>query len=201
LVFPEITGLVIGTRPDCIDEQKLEYFRELAESHYIMLEYGVESCYDKTLKRINRGHTFEDAVKALKLTSNFKIKTGVHLIFGLPGESRQEMMSEAEILSDLPINNIKFHQLQIIKGTRMADEFKAYPGDFIKFTLDDYIEFIVDFAEKLNPVIVIERFAGEVPPRFLEGHGWGNIRNDQILVKIEKRMEERGTWQGRLHRA
>ena len=127
LAFPEITGLVIGTRPDCIDEQKLEYFRELAESRYIMLEYGVESCYNKTLKRINRGHTFEDAVKALKMTSDFKIKTGVHLIFGLPGESRQEMMSEAEILSDLPVNNIKFHQLQIIKGTGLSiEEFRNY---------------------------------------------------------------------------
>lgn len=197
LSFPEIIGLVIGTRPDCIDEEKLEYFRDLAESKYIMLEYGIESCYNRTLERINRGHTFEDSIAALGMTSQNGIKTGVHMIFGLPGETRDEMMNEAEILSALPVNNIKFHQLQIIKGTRMAEEFKMMPEDFIRFSLDDYIEFIIDFVEKLNPAFVIERFAGEVPPRFLAGPGWGLIRNDQILVKTEKRMEERGTWQGK----
>ena len=197
LSFPEILGLVIGTRPDCIDEEKLEYFRGLSESHYIMLEYGIESCYNRTLKRINRGHTFEDAIAALEMTSQYGIKTGAHLIFGLPGETKDDMMKEAGILSGLPVNNIKFHQLQIIKGTRMAEEFKTRPEDFIQFSLDEYIEFIIDFVEKMNPDFVIERFAGEVPPRYLEGPGWGLIRNDQILVKVEKMMEERGTWQGK----
>jgi radical SAM protein (TIGR01212 family) len=197
LSLPDITGLVIGTRPDCVDEEKLEYFRGLADSHYIMLEYGIESCYNRTLKRINRGHTFEDSIAVLEMTSQYGIKTGVHLIFGLPGETRDEMMNEAEILSALPVNNIKFHQLQIIKGTRIASEYKEQPGDFIQFSLDDYIEFIIDFVEKLNPAFVIERFAGEVPPRYLAGPGWGLIRNDQILARIEKRMKERRTWQGK----
>jgi len=201
LSFPEISGLVIGTRPDCIDSEKLEYFRRLADSHYIILEYGIESCYDRTLKRINRGHTFEDTVTALEMTSLFELKAGVHLIFGLPGETKVEIMNEAEILSALIIQNIKFHQLQIIKGTRMASEFKEKPEDFLCFSLDDYIEFVIDFVENLNPDFVIERFAGEVPPRFLSGEGWGLIRNDQILVRIEKRMEERETWQGKLHMA
>ena len=133
LSFPEIAGLVIGTRPDCIDGEKLEYFRKLADSHYIMLEYGLESCYNHTLKRINRGHTFEDSVAALEMTSQAGLKTGAHLIFGLPGESREEMMLEAEILSSLPVSNIKFHQLQIIKNTRMASEFKEMPEDFLLF--------------------------------------------------------------------
>jgi uncharacterized protein len=199
LSFPEIIGLVIGTRPDCIDERKLEYFRGLAENHYIMLEYGLESCYNRTLKRINRGHTFEEAVQALEQTARFNIKTGIHLIFGLPGETREEMMKEADMISSMSVHNIKFHQLQIIKGTKMAVEFKERPDDFLQFSLDDYIEFIIDFTERLNPAFVIERFAGEVPPRFLEGPGWGLIRNDQILGRIEKRMEERDTWQGRLH--
>lgn len=197
LVFPEIIGLVIGTRPDCIDEEKLGYFRELADSHYIMLEYGIESCYNRTLQRINRGHTYEDAVNALEMTSQYDLKAGVHLIFGLPGERREDMMKEAEILSSLPINNIKFHQLQIIKGTKMASEFKERPDDFLNFSLEDYIEFVIDFIENLNPEFIIERFAGEVPPRFLAGPGWGLIRNDQVLVMIEKRMEARRTWQGK----
>jgi radical SAM protein (TIGR01212 family) len=197
LSFPEIKGLVIGTRPDCIDEEKLEYFSKLAKSHYIMVEYGIESCYDKTLERINRGHSFNDSVWALELTSRYKINTGVHMIFGLPGENPGDMLAEAKILSSLPINNIKFHQLQIIKGTGMEKEFNTFPEDFHRFDLDGYIEFIIDFAEKLSPAIVIERFAGEVPPRFLAIPGWGLIRNDRVLQKIEKRMEERGTWQGK----
>jgi uncharacterized protein len=197
LSFPEIAGLVIGTRPDCIDEEKLDYFQDLSRSCYIMLEYGIESCYDQTLKRINRGHTFGDAVKAFEKTSEYGIKTGAHVIFGLPGETKEDMMKEAGILSAFDIKNIKFHQLQIIKGTRMAEEYKIQPGDFIQFSLDEYIEFIIDFVEMLNPAFVIERFAGEVPPRYLEGPGWGLIRNDQVLATIEKRMEERDTWQGK----
>lgn len=199
LLFPEIVGLVIGTRPDCIDEPKLEYFSRLSESHYVMLEYGIESCYDKTLSRINRGHTFSEAVQALEATARFNIKTGIHLIFGLPGESREEMMKEAGIVSSLPVNNIKFHQLQIIKGTRIALEFNAHPADFVQFSLEDYIEFIIDFTERLNPALVIERFAGEVPPRFLAVPAWDLVRNDQILAKIEKRMAEKNTWQGKLY--
>ena len=200
LSMPGIIGLVIGTRPDCIDEKKLDYLRELAKTNYIMIEYGLESCYNHTLIRINRGHTFENAVSALEMTAKFELKSGAHIIFGLPGESREEMMAEADILSDLPISNIKFHQLQIIKGTRIALEYKKIPEDFPHFSLDDYIEFIIDFVEKLDPSLVIERFAGEVPPRFLEGPGWGLIRNDQVLARIEKRMAERNTWQGRLRR-
>lgn len=197
LAFPEITGLIIGTRPDCIDEEKLEYFRDLNRSLYVMLEFGIESCYDRTLLRINRGHTHAETVRAFEMASQYGIKTGAHIIFGLPGETRQDMMDEASILSALPIHNIKFHQLQIIKGTRMEDDFREKAGDFIRFTLEDYIEFIIDFTEKLNPAFVIERFAGEVPPRFLGVPGWGLVRNDQVLRNIEKRMDERGTWQGK----
>jgi radical SAM protein (TIGR01212 family) len=200
LSFPEIAGLVIGTRPDCIDQEKLDYFRELSSDHYIMLEYGIESCYDRTLARINRGHTFGDAVNALEMTSESGLRSGIHIILGLPGESREEMMDEVKIINGLPIHNIKLHQLQIVKGTRMAAEFHEKPADFTRFSLEDYIEFIIDFVERLNPEFVIERFAGEVPPRFLAVPGWGMIRNDQVLVLIEKRMAERDTWQGKINK-
>ncbi|MBW6459678.1 MAG: TIGR01212 family radical SAM protein [Bacteroidales bacterium] len=197
LNYPGIIGLVIGTRPDCIDDEKLEYFASISRSHYVILEYGLESCYNQTLERINRGHTFEDSVKALEMTARYGVKTGVHMIFGLPGESVEMMLDQAKTLSSLPINNIKFHQLQIIKNTFMAQEFKEKPEDFVNFTLEGYIDFIIDFVERLNPDTVIERFSGEVPPRYLAGPDWGLIRNDRVLAMIEKRMEERRTWQGR----
>ena len=120
LKFPEVIGLVIGTRPDCIDDKKLEFFSELSKKYYVIIEYGIESCYDKTLERVNRGHSFEQSVKAITKTAQKGIKTGAHIIFGLPGETKQEMLDEADILSELPLNNIKFHQLQIIKDTEMA---------------------------------------------------------------------------------
>jgi len=197
LSFPEIAGLVIGTRPDCIDDDKLEYFAGLAETHYVIIEYGIESCYDKTLERINRGHTFEDSKAAIELTAAAGLKTGAHLIFGLPGESRKEMMAEAAILSELPLTNIKFHQLQVIKGTKMETDYKKRPGNFNLFGLDEYISFIVDFIERLNPEFIIERFAGEVPPRFKVDPGWGLIRNEKIVEMVEAELERRDTFQGK----
>jgi radical SAM protein (TIGR01212 family) len=194
----DILGIVIGTRSDCMDEEKLKFFADVAKTHYVILEYGIESCYDKTLKRINRGHDFRNLTDMLELTRSYGLKTGGHMIFGLPGESRDEMLAEAEILSRLPLNNIKFHQLQIIKGTAMEKDYARNPENYRFFELDEYVDFIVDFVERLNPAFVIERFAGEVPPRFLAGPSWGKIRNDQILQKIEKRLAERNTWQGRL---
>ena len=193
-----IIGLVIGTRPDCIDDEKLEYFKELSKKYYIIIEYGIESCYDKTLKKINRGHTFKQSVEAIEKTASYGLKTGAHLIIGLPDETKEMILKEAEILSKLPLNNIKFHQLQIIKDTQMAMDFRKAPEQFSFFLLDEYVDFIVDFLDKLNPNFVVERFAGEVPPRFIVGKSWGLIRNDQILQKVEKRLEERNTWQGKL---
>ncbi|MGC9374907.1 MAG: TIGR01212 family radical SAM protein [Bacteroidales bacterium] len=197
LSVPGIAGLVIGTRPDCIDEEKLKYFQQLSEKYYIILEYGIESCSNETLKRINRGHTFEDAVEALVKTKKFGIKTGAHFIIGLPGETKEYILSQAKTISSLPIDTIKFHQLQIIKRTAMEKEYYNHPEKFTFFELSEYIDFFVRFIERLNPDFVVERFAGEVPPRFLAGPGWGLIRNDQILVKFEKKLKELDTWQGK----
>ena len=196
LKFPEIAGLVIGTRPDCIDDEKLEYFSKLTQTHYVIIEYGIESCYDKTLEKINRGHSFAESKNAIIKTADAGLKTGAHLIFGLPGESREEMMAEARILSELPLNNIKFHQLQIIKGTKMEKQYEQDPDMFRFFGLDEYISFIVDFIEQLNPNFIIERFAGEVPPRYQAGPGWDLIRNEQIVERVEKELEERNSFQG-----
>ena len=197
LQHPAIIGLVIGTRPDCVDNDKLDYLLQLSRKCFISVEYGVESCYNKTLEKLNRGHNFEQSVAAIEATAQRKIHTGIHLIFGLPGESREEMMQEASILSKLPVSTIKFHQLQIIKNTSLEAMFRTKPEQFHIFKLDEYIDFIIDFCELLNPSIMIERFTAEVPPAFHVTGGFGLLRTDQILQKIEKRMEERNTWQGR----
>jgi hypothetical protein len=201
LDYPGVIGLIIGTRPDCIDDEKLAYIKELSDKYYVAVEYGIESCYNRTLKRINRGHSFEDAVEAVVKTSGLGINTGAHFIFGLPGETRQEMTDQAAIISALPLTTVKFHQLQIIKGTKMEKEYLTNPSDFELFSWDEYLAFIIGFLERLNPALVVERFTGEAPPRFLTGEGWGKKRTDQIVGLVEKKMEELGTWQGRLYEA
>lgn len=199
LSHPKVIGLVIGTRPDCVDEAKLDYIQELSKNYYISLEFGVESCYNRTLESINRGHTFEKSVWAIEESAKRGISTGAHIIFGLLGESREEMLAEAYITSKLPLNSIKFHQLQIVKGTLMEKQYQENPQMFNLFEMNDYLHFVVDFLERLNPKFVVERFTSEAPPRFLTVEGWGLLRTDQLLNKIEKILEERNTWQGKIY--
>lgn len=200
LVFPEVKGIIIGTRPDCIDSEKIELLQNLGEKYFVAVEYGIESCRDDTLQRINRGHTFSDSVKAVKMTAEANIHTTAHLIFGLPGEKPDEMLEEAEIISELPLNSVKFHQLQIIKGTVAERQYMENPGEFKIFTLDEYVEFIIAFLERLNPGIAIERFTAEVPGEMLAVRPWNNTPSEYITRMIEKRMEAQNTWQGRLYK-
>lgn len=198
LQYPGIKGIVIGTRPDCIDEEKLDFFSEINEKMFVSIEYGIESIYDQTLQHINRGHNFKQAVEAIEKTSQRKIHTGAHLIFGLPNENPEMWLKDINIINGLPINSIKFHQLQIIRDTKMADEFITHPERFYRFiNINSYIDFIIQYIEKLNPNIVIERFAGEVPPRYLLENLWENVRYDVILQKIEKELKNRNSWQGK----
>jgi radical SAM protein (TIGR01212 family) len=199
LSHKDIRGLVIGTRPDCVNDEILDLLKELSEHCIVMLEFGIESCYDSTLLRINRGHTFAEAVKALEASHSRGLDTGAHFIFGLPGETREEILKEADIISGLPLNRVKFHQLQIIRGTAMEQEYNERPVDFEIFTWEDYLDFIIRFIERLNPSIQIERFSGEAPPQFLAKEMWGKKRTDVIVGLIEKRLEELNTWQGRLY--
>ncbi len=196
LEHPKVRGIAIGTRPDCVDEEKLDWLAELSKEKIVIIEYGIESCYDKTLQRINRGHDFATAVKAVEATAARGIHQGAHFIFGLPGESRDELMGMAPIINSLPLNSVKFHQLQIIKGTEMEAEFARCPQDFVQFSLDEYLNFFVDFLELLRPSLYIERFAGEVPPRFVNSTPWGKVRNVELLQMLEKRLKERNTYQG-----
>jgi len=198
LQHPAITGLVIGTRPDCIDDEKLDYLQALSEQHFIKIEYGVESCYNETLLRINRGHTFEASVQAIKATAARGIFNGIHLILGLPGESRQMMLDQVNIINKLPVNTIKFHQLQIVKNTLMAKEYADCPERFDLFELDEYIDLVISFIERLRPDISIDRFSGEVPPRLIAGKRWENIRSDGVIGLIEEELEKRNIYQGML---
>lgn len=200
LEVPNIIGIVIGTRPDCIDEPLLHNLNEIQKTHYVMLEYGVESVYDETLKRVNRGHDFATAKRAIQRTAEHGIPCGGHFIFGLPGETKDMMLDAADLISQLPLTTVKFHQLQIFRGTQMAEEYLQYPDAFHLFDLEEYIDFVIDFAERLNPDIVIERFAGEVPPRYLVSEPWMKLRYDEVLRKIEQRMEKRDTWQGKRYK-
>ncbi len=216
LSHPSVVGIVIGTRPDCVDEEKLDYLADLAggkvlsgwkrtlagepdrTAPIVIVEYGVESCYDTTLQRINRGHDFETARKAIAMTAGRGLDVGIHYILGLPGETRQMMLESCSLINSLPIRSIKFHQLQIVKGTRMEKEYAEHPEDFERFRLDEYLDFFADILERLRPDLYIERIAGEVPPRFVSETPWGLIRNAELLHMLDARLDERDTWQGRL---
>ncbi len=199
LQHPAISGLVIGTRPDCVDEEKLDYLARLAKQYFIKIEYGLESCYDNSLKRINRGHTFRESRDAIAMTAKRKLFTGIHLIFGLPGENRTQMLAQADMINRLPIQAVKFHQLQIVKDTPMALEYEQNPGDFALFELDEYVDFVVSFVERLRPDIAIDRFSGEIPPRLIAGKRWGMIRSEAVVRKVEEKMKVLDTHQGRLY--
>ncbi len=210
LAHPKVAGLIIGTRPDCVDEEKLSLIASLkgypkasGDIRHIAVEYGIESCYDSTLQRVNRGHDFATTRHAIELTAQHGLCCGGHLILGLPGESREMMLHEANIINTLPINTLKLHQLQILKGTRMEQE-----GDLPKsFELDEYITLVCDFLEQLRPNIMMERFAGEVPPRYQAqpDRSWRRpdghlIRNEEIPALIAQELDRRDSWQGKRYR-
>lgn len=227
LSHPEVVGIVIGTRPDCVDEKKLDYLAGLASGRVlsgwqrslrqapgptvqapvpdtltapiVVVEYGIESCHDSTLRHINRGHSFECARKAVEMTAERGIDTGAHFILGLPGETREMLLDQCGLISSLPLRSVKFHQLQIVRGTVMEKEYAADPSAFYRPGLDEYLDFVIDILERLRPDLYIERVAGEVPPRFVNDTPWGLVRNFEILRLLDKRLEERDTWQGRLY--
>ncbi len=197
LSHPEISGLSIGTRPDCVDDEKLGYLSEIAREKIVSIEYGVESTHEDTLVAINRGHTFTDSANAIKKSAAKGLHTGIHMIMGLPGETRQQMLMQSKTISQLPVNSVKFHQLQIVKDTPMAKDFLKNPEKFHFFEPEEYVDFMVDFLENLRPDIAIERFAGEVPPEFNLRKSWSGLRSDQVITLIEEKLKERNSWQGK----
>lgn len=200
-----VVGLVIGTRPDCVDEQVLDLLEEYAKRCYVAVEYGIESCYDRTLKAINRGHDFACTEQAIRATAEHGLPVGGHLILGLPGESRNDILAEAELLNALPLTTVKFHQLQILRGTEMEKQY--LDGKFrqtpLQFSLDEYIALICDLLERLRPDLVVERLAGEVPPRYqacpersFRRPDGRLLRNEEIPALVEAELTRRDTRQG-----
>lgn len=196
LAHPAVAGVVIGTRPDCVDERKLDYFAQLARDRYVAIEYGIESTSDAVLKAVNRGHDFACAARAVGMTAERGIPVGGHFILGLPGESDAEILASAQRINDLPLTTVKFHQLQIFRDTALADEYARTPGRFRFWTLDEYLDLVVELLRRLRPSLVVERFASEAPPRFRCGPDWGLVRNEQLWTLLEKRLEARDVHQG-----
>ena len=193
-----VVGLVIGTRPDCVPDNLLDYLAELNRQVCVIVEYGIESVNDKTLERINRGHDYACVVDAVNRTSERGLITGGHVILGLPGESRDDILKCADVLSELPLTTLKLHQLQLIKGTRMAEEYFANPEGFHLFGADEYVDLVIDYVERLRPDIVLERFVSQSPSSLLAIPGWG-LKNFEFVEKVRHRMEERNAYQGRLY--
>ena len=201
LSHPSVIGLVIGTRPDCINPEIVEMLSEISGNYYVSLEFGVESTLNKTLKLINRCHTFEETTAAYAMAERKGLHLGAHMILNLPGESREEMLNHAKELSKLPVNTLKLHQLQIVKHTVMALQYKENPGMFNLFNVDEYINLIAEFVSLLRPDIIIERFISESPKHLLIAPQWGGMKNYEIVNKIENKLIEKDSWQGKYYSA
>jgi hypothetical protein len=198
LSYPGVLGIVIGTRPDCISGDMLDYLAELSRDYFVIVEYGIESTNDKVLRHINRGHDFASAVRAVTETAEKGIYTGAHLIFGLPGESREQIIDSAATISALPLSSIKIHQLQLVKGTLMAEEYRSNPERFDLYTLEEYLDLVIEFCERLSPSLMIDRISGEAPPGLLDDPRDWHKRSNEIFSLFESSLENKDTWQGRL---
>jgi len=196
LSVPKVVGLVIGTRPDCISDEVIDYLSFLSEKYFISLEFGVESTNEKTLLAVNRCHTFEDTKNTFEKCKNKGFHLGAHIILGLPGETKEELLNHASEISKLPIDTLKIHQLQIVKNSIMAVQFKRNPENFNLFTVEKYIEFISEFITHVRPSIIIERFISETPSDLLIAPKWG-LKNFEMVAKIDKYLANNNLWQGK----
>lgn len=195
LAVDDVVGIVIGTRPDCVDEQKLDYIAKLNEECFVIVEYGIESANNETLRRINRGHTFECSKEAIKKTKERGIITGGHIIIGLPGEDRNESLRQAPIISGSGLDILKIHQMQIIKGTKLAKEYTESP--FHLYSVDEYIELISKYIQYLNKDLILERFVSQSPKDMLLAPKW-DMKNYEFTNRLINVMKSTGAYQGKL---
>lgn len=198
LKYPNMIGLAIGTRPDCISEEILDYLSELNKKYFILVEYGIESTNNDTLRSINRGHTYEDSIAAILGTHKKGILVAGHIIMGLPNENRDLILVHAKRIAKLPLSLLKLHQLQVIKGTQLAKQYAQDNSIIQLLSLDEYIDLCIDFMELLPPTMAIERFVSQTPAEFKIAPNWG-VKNHEFTAKIDKRLKERDTFQGKLY--
>ena len=194
LKYDGVVGLSVGTRSDCIDEEKIEIFEKLAKDHYVSVEYGIESIYEKTLEFMNRGHNYQSVLDAIELSKGRGIQIGTHIILGMPTETEEEMLAMADEVSSLGIDTFKIHNLHIIKNTQLARIYKEKP--FKLFTYEEYLKFIVKFLERLSPDIMLERLFTDTPQDLLIAPKWTE-RHNEIIYGIRQELEKQDTYQGR----
>lgn len=180
----DVVGLVIGTRPDCMPQELLDYMSELNRRTFLIVEYGVESANDQTLQHINRGHTWSQSVETIRRTAERGIRVGAHVILGLPGEGHDELMRQADEIARLPLTTLKLHQLQIIRGTRMAAEYAANPWPMP--TVEEYIDLVLEYISHLPHELILERFVSSSPASLLIAPKWG-LKNYEFANLVNKR--------------
>jgi len=193
LQVEDIVGIVIGTRPDCISDELLDYLAELNQRTFVLVEYGIESTNNDTLLRINRGHTFQQSADAIQRTHQRGLLTGAHIILGLPGEDAAESLRQASVISSLPIDILKIHQMQIIRGTRLADEYEQQP--FHIYTVDEYIQLIAAYIQRLRPDMILERFVSQSPKELLIAPHWG-LKNYEFTNLLVNYLKQHKIFQG-----
>ncbi len=193
-----VVGLVIGTRPDCVDDCKLDYLADLATKTHITVEYGIESTCDETLRRVNRGHDFAAAQRAVEETARRGIFTAGHFILGFPGESDEMLLDQCDRINRLPLTSVKFHQLQIFRDTPLAKEYDLCPDKFRFWTPEEYVALAVEILRRLRPTLVVERFVSSAPPRFLHWSVWQKVKKDQLFLLLEERLERLNVHQGEI---
>ena len=193
LQVDDIVGIVIGTRPDCVSDELLDYLAELNQRTFVLVEYGIESANNDTLLRINRGHSFEQTQEAIQRTHQRGLLTGAHIILGLPSEDAAESLRQASIISSLPIDILKIHQMQIIRGTRLAEEFAANP--FHIYTVDEYIQLIAEYIQRLRPDLILERFVSQSPKELLIAPHWG-LKNYEFTNLLVNYLKQNKIYQG-----
>ncbi len=199
LSHPKVIGLVISTRPDCLSNEILDFLETKSKEIYVMVELGVETFENKTLEFINRGHSNEDSIEAITKLAARGIHNCVHMILGLPGEDKRKILSQASILSKLPVEVLKLHQLQIHEKTVMAKQYFEMPELFQIFkTADEYAELVVEYLEILHPRIIIERFVSQSPTDMLIAPRWG-IKNFEFVAIVERKLSQQNTWQGKFY--
>lgn len=189
----DVVGIVIGTRPDCVSDELLDYLEELNRRTFVLVEYGIESANDDTLRRINRGHDFACSRDAVERTHRRGILTGGHIIIGLPGEDAEESLRQAPVISSLPLDILKIHQMQIIKGTRLAQEYAQTP--FRVYTVDEYVDVIVRYIQLLRKDLVLERFVSQSPKELLVAPRWG-LKNYEFTNLLNNRLKENNRLEG-----